>query len=211
MLTVSPLRRINLRRLVVKGLENDIPRARDDPDYEPWARLDSLSTIWSWLFEQSARPMSAPQPTSLKTLTFLCGDVSPQTLHEIPKLPKALQNFTLKGSPWTTHPDYFPTNRSLILNALRPHAHSLLTLTPDFYLHTTCPPVDFHPFKRLQQLTIDPKVLRCDSAEKHHRLDCHLPPSLRPLRFHEYREWGAPDLRTLALILDWVVDVSCRI
>ncbi|KAE8162471.1 hypothetical protein BDV40DRAFT_160323 [Aspergillus tamarii] len=275
-LTISRL--INLRRLVVKGLEYDTCRSYDDPDFGPGPRLDGLSEIWSWLFQQSTQSMSGVlpslttcelimndltptplqnptgdlwyfssretvllhpklqklsivaaiisglssetlgytkrprfRPTSLETLTLLCCDVSPHALQEILKFPKALKIFILKGAPWTTRPDHYPTDRGAIVNALKAQAHSLLSLELDFYLHTDCPALDFRDFKCLQHLTIDPKVLRGDNdgqspeAEKHLRQHCHIPPRLRSLRFREYREWGGPDLLTLSIVLGWVM------
>ncbi|OGM43052.1 hypothetical protein ABOM_009225 [Aspergillus bombycis] len=274
--TISRL--VNLRRLVVKGLEYDTQRPYDEPDFGPGPRLDALSMIWSWLFQQSTQSMSGVlpslttcelimndltptplqhtagepwyfssretvllhpklqklsivaamisgldpemlsytkkpgfRPTSLETLILLCCDVSINGLHDMLKFPKALKNFTLKGSPWTTIPNQFPMDRGAIVNVLKAQAHSLLNLELDFYLRTNCPALDFRDFTSLQQLTIDPKALRGDDdeqspeAQKHLRQYCHLPPSLRSLRFREYREWGRPDLQTLSIVLDWVM------
>lgn len=67
-LTISRL--INLRRLVVKGLEYDTCRSYDDPDFGPGPRLDGLSEIWSWLFQQSTQSMSGVLP-SLTTCLLL--------------------------------------------------------------------------------------------------------------------------------------------
>ncbi|KAE8415712.1 hypothetical protein BDV36DRAFT_297845 [Aspergillus pseudocaelatus] len=97
-----------------------------------------------------------------------------------------------------------------------PTSLETLSLGVDFYLHTDCPALDFRDFKCLQHLTIDSKVLRGDNdgqspeAEKHLRQNCHLPPSLRSLRFREYRERGRPDLLTLSIVLDWVMSGGLR-
>ncbi|KAB8273683.1 hypothetical protein BDV30DRAFT_248904 [Aspergillus minisclerotigenes] len=269
-------RLINLRRLVVKGLEYDICRSYDDPDFGPRPRLDALSEIWSWLFQQSSHAMAGVlpslttcelimndltpienetgdmwyfssretvllhptlqnlsivaaiisdlrsetlsyikkpwfNPTSLETLNLLCCDVSPQSLREMLQFPKALKNFTLRGSPWTTRWEFFLADRVGIVDVLKTQAHSLLNLELDFYLRTNCPALDFQDFKCLQQLTIDPKVLRGDyyaqspEAEEHLRKHCHLPRSLRCLRFREYKERSRPDLLTLSIVLDWVM------
>lgn len=56
-------RLINLRQLVVKGLEYDICRSYDDPDFGPRPRLDALSEIWSWLFQQSSHAMAGVLPS----------------------------------------------------------------------------------------------------------------------------------------------------
>lgn len=175
--------------------------------------LSIVAAIISDLRSETLSYIKKPwfNPTSLETLNLLCCDVSPQSLREMLQFPKALKNFTLRGSPWTTRWEFFLTDRVGIVDVLKTQAHSLLNLELDFYLRTNCPALDFRDFKCLQQLTIDPKVLRGDhytqspEAEEHLRKHCHLPRSLRCLRFREYKERSRPDLLTLSIVLDWVI------
>ncbi|KAB8256955.1 hypothetical protein BDV32DRAFT_160849 [Aspergillus pseudonomiae] len=182
-------------------------------------KLQKLSIVAALIYYLDPETLSYTKkpwfsPTSLETLTLLCCDVSSHGLHDMLKFPKALKNFTLKGSPWTSLPNHFPIDRGAIVNALKAQAHSLLNLELDFYLHTNCPALDLRDFTSLEQLTIDPKVLRGDDDDDDDdagqspealRQYCHLPPSLRSLRFREYRERGRPDLQTLSIVLDWVM------
>ncbi|KAE8144731.1 hypothetical protein BDV25DRAFT_171170 [Aspergillus avenaceus] len=175
-------------------------------------RLQNL-TIVAALITGLSKPAFAqarPRSTALETLTLLCCDIHPNALRQMLKLPASLKTLTLRGAPWTTRPDHFPTNRAAIVDAIKAQADSLHSLELDFYLSTEDPALDFRDFKHLQQLTIHPAVLRGEKSldtpegKAHILKTCHLPPSIRHLQFREHQEKYGLDLNTLPIIHSWI-------
>ncbi|KAE8392026.1 hypothetical protein BDV23DRAFT_181910 [Aspergillus alliaceus] len=197
-------RLVNLRRLVVKGLENDIPRARDDPDYEPWARLDSLSTIWSWLFEQSARPMRTnherphtnPHPTrNRRPLRLLPRDhpPPPKTTKPRPRssqYPRPGPRNTNPG-PATLAPTHITKNINLPLRRCLPSNPPRDPQAPQSSaeLHPKRLPMDYSP----RLLPHKPKP-----NPKRPKTPCPLPPHPHPrlLPAHNLPTRGLPPFQT---------------
>ncbi|RAL13221.1 F-box protein [Aspergillus homomorphus CBS 101889] len=150
-----------------------------------------------------------PRSTPLESLTLLCCDVSAGGMREMLSPPRALKHLTWKGVPATSPPEFWPGERQEYLNAIRTQADSLLSLDLDFYgIGGHHPPLDFRDFPCLQQLTIDSKVLRGSDTDAQagvrHSGGCLLPGSIQSLVLREYREYSAPDVRTLSMVYSWM-------
>lgn len=108
----------------------------------------------------------AHRSTQLEELRLLNCDVSPGQLSEMLSYPHALKHFTFKGQapdPIVTGPAR-EANRSLYIDALKPHASSLESLDLDLY-YPWREPISLRDFKALKRITISPWMLTGDGNE----------------------------------------------
>lgn len=127
---------------------------------------------------------AAPRSTPLEELVLLMCDITPEGLSELLTYPRALKHFTFKGE-CHFKPKKLSPNRAAYLNALMPHRLSLKSLDLDLYYQPCNEGVDLHEFSMLEELTIDPRMLKGDD-EAFLRLGEVFPPSLRKITFRGF-------------------------